>query len=281
MPEPLHRVYLIPFVDQENAKPLYEGKAEDAQREAEEIARNRADEGLVGVVDPHGEWSFCPLRFTVDGLELPPTEPTTLTVRDWPANGQLLHTPAREIREPTHERWGKLASLMLMTMYESRGVGLAAPQIGLPVSLIVLDPVWPSEGKIRPLVVANPRIEVDEDEAKVAAAEGCLSLPGAMTEIPRYEEVVVRGQDLAGEEREWVATGFEAQVFQHEVDHLRGVLFLDHLSKLRRELYYAKVRKAHRRARKQAKRLVREAAERQRFERDLEAARQRREARSA
>lgn len=281
MPEAIHRVFLIPFLDQDNPKLLHENPdPKEAQAQAEEIASNRAEEGLVGVVAPDGAWTFQPVRFSVDGLLLPPTSPQTLTVRDWPAEGKLLHSPAREIQDPAHERWGKLASLMLLTMYERRGVGLAAPQIGLPVSLVVFDPVWPSEGRLEPRVLVNPQVEADEDEAKVQVPEGCLSLAGVLVEIPRYSEVLVRGTDLAGEERAWVATGFEAQVIQHEVDHLRGVLFLDHLSKVRRKLYYGKVRRAHRRAKKQARRLVQEASERQRFEREVEEARGRREARA-
>ena len=119
---------------------------------------------------------------------------------------------------------GKLARLaeeMLTTMYEAPGLGLAAPQIGVRKRLFVYDV---GEG---PMVVVNPTIA--ESDGEWAYEEGCLSVPGLAWEILRPKEVHLTGYDLDGNEVSIEADEFEARVFQHEMDHLDGILLLEHL----------------------------------------------------
>ncbi len=119
---------------------------------------------------------------------------------------------------------------MVETMHQAKGVGLAAPQIGVPLRLIVVelpeDHEDNSSGKL--FVLFNPEIvkssEEDEEEE-----EGCLCLPGYVGTVRRANSVTVKGQDRQGRERRIKAEGFLARVFQHEIDHLNGILYLDHL----------------------------------------------------
>ncbi|MFA5138789.1 MAG: peptide deformylase [Elusimicrobiota bacterium] len=116
------------------------------------------------------------------------------------------------------------------TMYAANGVGLAAPQIGLPLRMSVID--VKVEEKSDPLVLINP--EIVGAEGTVAAEEGCLSIPGLYAKVKRYSKVRIRALDLHGEVWERTGTGMLARAFQHEVDHLNGKLFLDHLSLVER-----------------------------------------------
>jgi peptide deformylase len=120
----------------------------------------------------------------------------------------------------------KLLSDMLETMYFSKGVGLAAPQVGVPLRVVVID--W--EGSRYQLV--NPRIIEEEGEEK--AEEGCLSFPGIYEEITRPSRIRVIYQDENGVERDEVIEGFLARVFCHEIDHLDAKLMIDRLSRLKR-----------------------------------------------
>ena len=135
----------------------------------------------------------------------------------------------------------KLSDDMLATMYDAPGIGLAAIQIGLPLRLLVID--LAKEGETpAPLVVANPEIVATGGEVN-AHEEGCLSIPDYYAEIERPKTVTVRYQDVTGAPQVIEADGLMATCLQHEIDHLNGVLFIDHLSKLKRDMVVRKFKK--------------------------------------
>ena len=134
----------------------------------------------------------------------------------------------------------RLASDMLDTMYAAPGVGLAAPQVGVSRRLIVLD-CSSREGGPQPLVAVNPQILAGEGEC--CEEEGCLSVPEYYAKVPRREKVRVHFQDLDGNPRELEADGLWAICFQHEIDHLDGILFVDRLSPLKRSMFRKKYQK--------------------------------------
>jgi peptide deformylase len=131
---------------------------------------------------------------------------------------------------------------MAETMYDEPGIGLAAPQVGAGIRLIVVDTDWTEEGADRkPGVFVNP--EIVEREGELVWNEGCLSVPDFTAEVKRAERVVMRALDLDGREVVETATGLRAVCFQHEIDHLDGVLFIDRISRLKRNLYVGKRKK--------------------------------------
>jgi len=121
-----------------------------------------------------------------------------------------------------------LAAEMLQTLYLSRGVGLAAPQVGVSKRLIVIN-LAAAPGQGQEIVLANPDV-VDAAEERTEDDEGCLSVPGITRVVSRSERVVVRGLDLEGRPREIVAEGLLSRVLQHEIDHLDGILFISKIS---------------------------------------------------
>jgi peptide deformylase len=122
---------------------------------------------------------------------------------------------------------------MLDTMYDAPGVGLAAIQIGVPKRIVTMD-VSKSETERNPLVLINPEVIWASDETR-AYEEGCLSIPEYYEEVERPERVRFRYMTLDGETVEADADGLMATCVQHEIDHLNGVLFIDHISKLKRD----------------------------------------------
>ncbi|UCG14504.1 MAG: peptide deformylase [Deltaproteobacteria bacterium] len=134
----------------------------------------------------------------------------------------------------------KLAGQMAETMYNAPGIGLAANQVGVARRLIVADAA-PRTLESNLVVLANPEIIAAEGE--VTSEEGCLSVPDCQAEVKRYEKIAVRGLDLRGEEVVIEADGLLAIVLQHEIDHLNGVLFIDHISRLKRDLFKRRLRK--------------------------------------
>lgn len=134
----------------------------------------------------------------------------------------------------------QLAGDMLDTMYAAPGVGLAAPQVGISRRLIVLD-CSPKDGDRQPLVAVNPEILTRQGEC--CEEEGCLSVPEYYAKVVRSEQVRVRFQELDGTLREVEADGLWAICFQHEIDHLDGILFVDRLSPLKRGLFRKKYQK--------------------------------------
>jgi peptide deformylase len=152
-----------------------------------------------------------------------------------------LSEPSEEISEITDEI-RELASDMCEVMYDEPGIGLAAPQVAVPIRLIVVDTEWTEEDAERsPLVLVNP--ELSEHEGKILWKEGCLSVPDFEAEVERAERVLLRAQDLDGKEVEIHAEGLQAVCFQHEVDHLDGTLFIDRISRLKRSRYVMKRKK--------------------------------------
>jgi len=134
----------------------------------------------------------------------------------------------------------RLAADMLETMYAAPGVGLAAPQVGVSRRVIVLD-CSPKEAPQSPVIAVNPELLTGEGEC--CEEEGCLSVPEYYAKVPRREKVLVRYQDLDGTPREVTAEGLWAICFQHEIDHLDGILFVDHLSPLKRSMFRKKYQK--------------------------------------
>jgi len=126
---------------------------------------------------------------------------------------------------------------MAETMYMNRGVGLAAPQVGVGLRLIVVDARQGENGG-ELLKLINPRIT--EKEGKKKSEEGCLSLPGLILDIDRYEKVTVEALDPSGKPRRIEAEGLLSVALQHEIDHLDGIILVDRLSSLRRNLYHKK-----------------------------------------
>lgn len=135
-----------------------------------------------------------------------------------------------------------LAEDMLETMYDAPGIGLAAIQVAQPLRLITMD-LSKDEDKPEPRVFINPEIISTSDELSVYE-EGCLSIPEYYEEVERPARVRVRFMDIDGKIREDDAEGLYATCIQHEIDHLNGVLFIDHLSKLKREMVVKKFKKA-------------------------------------
>jgi peptide deformylase len=146
--------------------------------------------------------------------------------------------PITEITDAHRE----LASDMCDVMYDEPGIGLAAPQVGVAIRLIVVDTEWSDEGNDRDaLIVINP--ELVQPEGSLTWNEGCLSVPDYTADVDRAQRVTVFGTDLDGNPIEEHAEGLRAVCFQHEVDHLDGILFIDRISRLKRSLYAKKRKK--------------------------------------
>lgn len=146
--------------------------------------------------------------------------------------------PVASVGADTKKLWDD----MLETMYHAPGIGLAAIQIGVPLRVITIDLTKDGEEK-KPLFIANPEI-VWSSETQSDYEEGCLSIPEYYEMVTRPAEVKVRYRDRQGEAMELHATGLLATCLQHEIDHLNGVLFIDHISRLKRERVLKKFQKA-------------------------------------
>ena len=148
-----------------------------------------------------------------------------------------LSNPVERVDAPLK----KLASDMLDTMYDAPGIGLAAIQIGEPLRMLVIDLAKEDEPKA-PQIFVNPEIVSSADERSVYE-EGCLSIPDYYAEVERPASVRVRFLDGDGKAQEIEADGLLATCLQHEIDHLNGVLFIDHISKLKRDMVVKKFKK--------------------------------------
>jgi peptide deformylase len=129
---------------------------------------------------------------------------------------------------------------MLETMYEGAGVGLAAPQVGVPVRIIVLDGDSERYSETS-IAIVNP--EITWHQGEVEEEEGCLSIPEIRERVKRWAEVKVKGLDVEGREIEFKAAGLLSRAIQHEIDHLNGILFIDRVSSLKRDLLLSQWRK--------------------------------------
>ncbi len=152
---------------------------------------------------------------------------------------KVLETPAKPVTQ-FDEELAKLTEDMFESMYAAQGVGLAAPQVGLGMRLAVID-VTSGKNPEAKLVLANPEIIHVEGEQR--EEEGCLSLPGFRGSVLRPKFVTVRAQNARGEWFEMRGEGLLARAFCHEIDHLNGLLFIQHLSILKRDLIRRKIRK--------------------------------------
>lgn len=139
-----------------------------------------------------------------------------------------------------------LANDMLETMYDAPGLGLAAPQIGVNLRMLVMDCSDKDGGEApAPTCVINPEILLSSDDINIRE-EGCLSFPGMFSDVERPADVRVRYIDQNGKEHERDFEGLWATCMQHEIDHLNGTLFIDHLSMLKRQRINAKMKKMKR-----------------------------------
>ncbi|WP_455477096.1 peptide deformylase [Bartonella sp. B41] len=135
----------------------------------------------------------------------------------------------------------KFADDMFDTMYDARGIGLAAIQVGIPIRMLVID--IPEENSPRnPLVVINPEILWISDEPGLYN-EGCLSIPGYYAQVERPKCLRIRYRNYEGEQKEIEADNLLATCLQHEIDHLNGRLFIDHISKTKRDMVIRKFKK--------------------------------------
>ena len=159
--------------------------------------------------------------------------------------GQPVLREETEDITPDYPELQQLIANMWETMYNSDGVGLAAPQIGKSISVIVIDgnPVADSfpECEGLKLVLINPELEVIEDEAPVSRPEGCLSLPGINENVKRHEHVILRWMDENFQPHEQEFRGFASRIIQHEFDHLLGEVFTDHISPIRKQMIKSKL----------------------------------------
>jgi peptide deformylase len=151
----------------------------------------------------------------------------------------VLHAPAGPV-ERVDDAIRSLFDDMIATMYAAPGIGLAAPQVGVPLRVIVID-LSVGEDPSQVIKLANP--EFLEREGEQRHEEGCLSIPGYGGSPARPARVVVKGLDSEGRERVYTATELLARAFCHEIDHVDGLVFVDRLSPLKRDLMKRKLRK--------------------------------------
>lgn len=150
----------------------------------------------------------------------------------------------RQVSKPVERVDAPLLSFaqdMLDTMYHAPGIGLAAIQVGEPIRLVVIDLAKEGEPPA-PQIFINPEIVASGDDVNIHE-EGCLSIPDYYAEVERPGSVTVRYLDKEGKQRELAADGLLATCLQHEIDHLNGKLFIDHISKLKRDMVVRKFRK--------------------------------------
>jgi peptide deformylase len=151
----------------------------------------------------------------------------------------VLETEAKPV-EKFDAELKKLVEDMFESMYHAQGVGLAAPQIGIPLKLAVIDVTFKEDPKAK-LVLANP--QVIKIEGKQSGQEGCLSIPEFREQVTRGKKVTIKAQDVNGKWFEKTGEDLLARAFQHEIDHLHGKLYISHISALKRDLMKRKIRK--------------------------------------
>lgn len=158
-------------------------------------------------------------------------------IRKW--GDPVLHAPSQPVSEIDDEV-RRLVADMVDTMYAAPGIGLAAPQIGVPLRVIVVD-LTVGEDRSQLIHLVNPELVSKEGEQR--HEEGCLSVPGYGGSPLRPAKVVVKGLDLDGQERVFAGTDLLARAFCHEIDHLDGLVFVDRLTPLKRDLMKRKLKK--------------------------------------
>jgi len=161
----------------------------------------------------------------------------------------MLRTRARPVTAEDTARVRELVPRMFTTMYRAPGIGLAAPQIGLALRFAIVD-VMPDD-KPSPITLINPEV-VARSEEQATREEGCLSLPGQYADVTRPARVTVRYTDIDGAKRQIQAEGLLSACVQHEIDHLDGILFVDYLSALKRNMILRRLAKEMRQKRTEA-----------------------------
>ena len=161
----------------------------------------------------------------------------------------LLKAKARPVTAADADRVRGLVPRLFATMYRAPGIGLAAPQVGVGLRLAVVD-VMPDD-KPSPITLINPEV-IAQSEELATREEGCLSLPGQYADVARPARVTVRYTDQSGAKRQIEADGLLAACMQHEIDHLDGILFVDHLSALKRNMILRRLAKEMRQKRAEA-----------------------------
>ena len=172
-------------------------------------------------------------------------EPLTILLVPEP----ILKARARPVAAADMEQVRALLPRMFATMYRAPGIGLAAPQVGVGLRFAVVDLM--ADDKPTPIVLINPEV-VARSEEQATREEGCLSLPGQYADVTRPARVTVRYTDATGAKRQIDAAGLLAACLQHEIDHLDGVLFVDHLSALKRNMILRRLAKELRQKRAEA-----------------------------
>ncbi|MBV9613123.1 MAG: peptide deformylase [Acidobacteriaceae bacterium] len=152
----------------------------------------------------------------------------------------ILEQPAEAVTDFDSPEVRELIADMWETMYAAKGVGLAAPQIGLSKRISVID-ISVGEDEAQKIVIINP--EITASEGKQTGEEGCLSIPRFREPVTRANKVTVRAQNERGETVELCGEELLARAFQHEIDHLNSILFVNHLSTLKRDIIRRKIRK--------------------------------------
>ncbi len=152
----------------------------------------------------------------------------------------ILKTPTKKV-DVIDDAVRSIIRDMFETMYHAEGVGLAANQVGIDLRIMVIDTTQKKESPPVKLALINP--EMIEKEGSIKYKEGCLSFPGLVVEVERYSKVKVKALDEYGEEKIYTFEGFPAIVFQHEMDHLEGITFLDRVNGLKRRLALEKYSK--------------------------------------
>ena len=161
----------------------------------------------------------------------------------------MLKTKARPVTAADADRVRELVPRLFATMYRAPGIGLAAPQVGVGLRVAVVD-LMPDE-KPSPMTLINPEV-IARSEELATREEGCLSLPGQYADVTRPAQVTIRYTDQTGARRQIEAEGLLAACIQHEIDHLDGILFVDHLSALKRNMILRRLAKEMRQKRAEA-----------------------------
>ena len=171
---------------------------------------------------------------------------TKLALREYP--NPILHQKAQVVKK-IDDALRTFLDDMLETMYLDHGVGLAAPQVGVSKRMIVIDAEQKDDEQTglnksgNPMFLINPEI-IYHSEETIFYCEGCLSVPGQSADVERYQKIKVRYQDKSGAVKEIEAEDYLAVVLQHEIDHLDGILYIDHLSRLKRNMLLKKLEKS-------------------------------------
>jgi peptide deformylase len=204
---------------------------------------------------------------TRSGIPLPEITPEVFDIVTYrEALGEALsHMVTTEITKElaAQENFRKTVAYMCCTMYNPKrpGIGIASNQLGYTYNMCVIDTDWVNTEKHSPRVMLNPRI-IEVSDEKVPSQEGCLSVPlGYNAEIPRHKSVTIEYEDLDFYTMKWEADGLAAMCIQHELDHLKGVLFIDHLSRLKRDMFDRKLTKLIRINKKENERKLRQLKE--------------------